>query len=331
MTTSVIPAHNEGMVIGRLLSQLAPAGSASDLDIIVVANGCTDNTAEVAASYGPGVRLLSIPVACKHAALVAGDAAAAGYPRVYADADIELRAEDVRELEAALRQPGILAAAPSLVLDMAGAHWAVRWFYEVWRRLPVVRGGLFGRGVIAIAEAGHERLADLPPLLADDLAASLSFEPHERVIVPGARVVFHTSRTFGDLLRRRVRVATGVAQIERTEQAPASTARTRMSDLAAIVRGDLRMAPRVALFLLVTVIARARAARAVARGDYTTWLRDESSRRIAGGNDPAGRDRIAGRGGTGCRAAGSMAAGGCALGDPVECGCLAGGRQAGCR
>jgi glycosyltransferase involved in cell wall biosynthesis len=177
MTTVVIPAHNEGMVIGRLLSQLAPAGSASDLDIIVVANGCTDNTAEVAASYGPGVRLLSIPVACKHAALVAGDAAAAGYPRVYADADIELRAEDVRELEAALRQPGILAAAPSLVLDMAGAHWAVRWFYEVWRRLPVVRGGLFGRGVIAIAEAGHERLADLPPLLADDLAASLSFEP----------------------------------------------------------------------------------------------------------------------------------------------------------
>ena len=73
MTTFVIPAHNEGMVIGRLLSQLVPAGSASDLDIIVVANGCTDNTAEVAASFGPCVRILSIPVACKHAALVAGD------------------------------------------------------------------------------------------------------------------------------------------------------------------------------------------------------------------------------------------------------------------
>jgi hypothetical protein len=160
------------------------------------------------------------------------------------------------------------------------------------------------------------------------------------VIVPGAQVVFHTSRTFRDLLRRRVRVATGVAQIERTEQAPTSTARTRISDLAAIVRDDLRMAPRVALFLLVTVIARARArararaAPAVARGDYTTWLRDESSRRIAGGGDPAAaaRNRIAGRGGgLGCRTAGSMVAGGCALGDPVVCDCLEAGRQAGCR
>ena len=141
-----------------------------------------------------------------------------------------------------------------------------------------------GRGVIAVDEAGQQRIAALPPLLGDDLAASLLFAPHERTIVPGVRVLVHTPQTVTDLLRRRVRVTTGVAQIERADHAPDSTARTRMSDLTAIVRREPRMAPRVALFLSVAVLARLRARRAVARSDYSTWLRDESSRRgrIAG-------------------------------------------------
>jgi glycosyltransferase involved in cell wall biosynthesis len=278
VTTVVIPAHNEGRVIGRLLGQLVPAAAPAGLNVIVVANGCTDDTAEVAASFGPRVRVLSIPVASKRAALVAGDRAATDLPRVYVDADVELRAQDVQALAAALRQPGVLAAAPERVLGLDGAPWPVRWYYDVWTRLPEVRHGLFGRGVIAVDNAGQERIASLPPLLADDLAASLSFARHERSIVPGARAVVHVPRTFTDLLRRRVRAAQGVAQIERADRAPDATARTRMPDLLAIARREPRMAPRVALFVSVAVLARLRARRAVARDDYSAWLRDESSR-----------------------------------------------------
>jgi Glycosyl transferase family 2 len=298
VTTVIIPAHNEGRVIGRLLGQLVPAATRGELDVIVVANGCTDDTAEVAASFG--VRVVSIPVASKHAALLAADRAAAGVPRVYVDADVELRAQDVRALAAALRQPGVLAAAPERVLQLAGSPWPVRWYYDVWTLLPEVRRGLFGRGVIALGKPGQERLTSLPPLLADDLAASLSFAPHERSIVPGARVVLHMPRTFADLLRRRVRAAEGVAQIERAEQAPGSTARTRIPDLLAIVRREPRMAPQVALFLLVAVLARIRASRTIARGDYSTWLRDESSRGTLAGGAPVSRSPGEGRP-PGCR------------------------------
>ena len=111
--TVVIPAHNEGRVIRRLLEQLLNGADPDEMDIIVVANGCTDDTAEVAASFGPAVRVLTLPAACKQKALTAGDCAAAGFPRIYLDADLELRADDVQALAAALSRPEVLAAAPA--------------------------------------------------------------------------------------------------------------------------------------------------------------------------------------------------------------------------
>lgn len=47
-----------------------------------------------------------------------------------------------------------------------------------------------------------------------------------------------------------------------------------------MIRADPRLAPRVALFLGVAAVARLRSRRAVARGDFTTWHRDESSRAV---------------------------------------------------
>ena len=278
MTTVVIPAHNEGRVIRRLLEQLINGADPGETDIIVIANGCTDDTAEVAASFGPAVRVLTLPVACKHEALTAGDRAAAGFPRIYVDADVELRIDDVRALAAALRQPGVLAAAPRRELVMTGRPWQVRWHYDVWTLLPGVQRGLWGRGVIAVNEAGHRRLAGLPPLQADDLAAALMFKPHETALVPGARVIIHPPTTFADLLCRRARCVTGAAQIERAQDLDGSADQTRISDLTAIIRRRPGMLPRVGYFLSVAVFARLRASRALARGDYLTWLRDESSR-----------------------------------------------------
>ena len=243
-------------MIGRLLSRLTPLAAVSDLVIVVVAHGCTDNTAEIASSFGPGVRVLSLGTASRQAALRAGDDVATGFPRLYVDADVDLGQGDVRVLLDEVRRPGVLAAAPERVLPLQGCPWQVRWYYDVWLRLPEVRRGLFGRGVLAVSEAGHARLARLPPtLFADDLAASLSFAPAERSIVTAARAIRQPPRTFAGLVRRRMRAAARLARLERVLRHPSSVARTRPGDLAAIVRADPRAAPRVAYFLSVAALA----------------------------------------------------------------------------
>jgi glycosyltransferase involved in cell wall biosynthesis len=296
----VVPAHNEAAVIGRLLSGLVPDSVSNDADVtggstasqaartgerlepletIVVANGCTDQTAQVAARHA-AVHVISSPEPNKHRALRLGDSHAHGFPRLYVDADVELRAQDARALAKALEDPRVLAAAPARVTPLDGCPWTVRWYYQIWEQLPVVRQGLFGRGVIALSAEGHARISSLPELMGDDLAASLSFAPEERRVVETARVTVHPPRTLRDLLRRRVRSMTVTTQAATRTRLPG--ARTSSADLKALLReAPLRNGPPLAWFVLVTTVARTRARRAVNAGDFTTWLRDESSRAAA--------------------------------------------------
>src|SRR5215469_10558177 len=220
MVSIVVPAHNEERVIGRLLGQILSSPGPDELDIVVVANGCTDGTEAVAASFGPPVRVVSVPAASKREALAEGNRAASGFPRLYVDADVELGASDVRALGEALGRPGVLGAGPVVVHALADRPWPIRWYYDVWTRLPEVERGLFGRGVICVSEDGHRRIASLPQVIADDLIVSLSFRETERVIAKGARVVIHPPRTTADLLRRRVRAVIGVTQIEQAPDMP---------------------------------------------------------------------------------------------------------------
>jgi glycosyltransferase involved in cell wall biosynthesis len=282
VTSIVIPAHNEAQVIARLLdSLLADSESREDEnDIVVVCNGCTDDTARIAAARGPRVRVVEIPTPSKHAALRAGDDHARGFPRVYVDADVVITGADIRALTEPLDDgvSGILATAPERRIPLDGCAWRVRAYYRVWQQLPVVREGLFGRGVIAVSKAGHARIAALPPLMADDLAASLAFTPAERLVVGAAAVVVHPPRTWPDLINRRIRAAVSTTQVEQHRGPEEATARTSRADLITLLRGEPKLLPAVLVFVAAAVVARRKAQKAVRAQDFGTWLRDESSR-----------------------------------------------------
>ncbi|MCW2759329.1 MAG: glycosyl transferase [Nocardioidaceae bacterium] len=271
----VIPAHDEARTIARTLAALRD-GAPDDLEVVVVCNGCTDDTATVARSVVPPVQVLEIVEASKAAAVIAGNAAASGFPRVHLDADVELRGSSVQLLAASLGD-GVLATAPRREVPRTGCSIWVRAYYDVWEALPQVRAGLFGRGVLVLSEEGQRRVSALPTLMSDDLAVSEVFEAHERRVVDQASVVVHPPRTLGDLLRRRVRVSTGNAQaddagIRRSESVTSPEVLVRM-----VVR-EPRLLVRMPVFLAVAVVARLRSRRAVRAGDFSTWQRDESSR-----------------------------------------------------
>lgn len=268
----VVPAHNEGRGIGRLLTELTDAPPS--LDVIVVCNGCTDDTADRAREFP--VRVIEIDQPSKQLALEVGDSAARHAHRAYVDADVVISARAVGALLGALTSQ-VLVASPVRELELDRSARAVRWYYDFWRELPQVQEGSFGRGVIVMSPQAWRRVRDLPKVMSDDLAISEAFAPEERAVVPGAVVRIAAPRTMADLVRRRVRVATGNAQIDRLGMR-ASRSHTSLRTVVGIVARRPSLAPNAIVFLGVTVVARVLAGRQVRRGDFATWLRDESSR-----------------------------------------------------
>jgi hypothetical protein len=274
----VIPAHNEAASIGRCLRAIRAGTSADALDVVVVCNGCTDETAAVARRADPRARVIEIARPSKSEAVRAGNAATDVFPRVHLDADVEITGTAILELIRPVTDERVLATAPVRVLPRAGCSPWVRWYYDVWEVLPQVEAGLFARGVVVLSAEGQARVDRLAPeMMNDDLGMSDSFSPAERRVVPGAVAVVRPARTVRDLVRRRTRVATGNVQAARMG-VRRTTSRTGVRTLVGLASRDPRLVARLPVFLGVYAAAALGARRAVRKGDFQTWQRDESSR-----------------------------------------------------
>jgi glycosyltransferase involved in cell wall biosynthesis len=268
MISVVIAAHNEEAVIGRCLDAIA---GNDGLDITVVANGCTDRTAAVAAER-PGVRVLDLPAAGKPGALNAGDAVAIGFPRLYLDADVVLSDGAIPALARAV-EDGPLAVVPRRMLDVTRRPLSVRAYYAINAHLPAYHNALFGRGAIMLSEKGRARFTDFPSLTADDLFLDSLFADGERLEVPEVTSRVATPLKTADLVRRLSRVRAGNAALRRE---PASGVRSsiRSSWLRDVVVPRPWLAPAAAFYVGLIAAAELRAR----RGSADQWGRDESSR-----------------------------------------------------
>jgi glycosyltransferase involved in cell wall biosynthesis len=271
----VIPAHNEEGVLSRCLGLLLAGTAPGDLDVVVVANGCTDGTARVAREAG--VRVVETSTPGKANALRLGDAECLTFPRVYLDADVELSASSVRALAAALARPGILASSPVPDWDLDGASRTARRVHRVHERLIGPRRALAGVGVYALNEAGHARVFPIPDVVADDELVNRSFAPDERAVVPEARSVVRPARTIRAHLRRRVRVRLGNRQLE-AMGLPAHGGRLGLRSIAGLVTARSVSPLDAACYLAVLVADRSMSRKATARTAQIVWTTDSSSR-----------------------------------------------------
>lgn len=280
VTSVVIAAHDEAAVIGANLDRLLADAAPGELDVVVVANGCSDDTAAVARERG--VHVLDLPVPGKAGALNAGDEVATGAVRVYLDADIAVTASTVRALVAALGSPRPggttpLAAVPGRHLVLDGRPLAVRCYYAVQSRLPAARTGLYGRGMIALSAAGRARFDRFPSLLADDLYLDSLFAADERVVVTSVRTRVETPRRTRDLVRRLTRVRRGNTALRAQAGTGALAADVRASSrtswLTDVVLRRPWLLPAGVVYAVITVVAELRA-----RRPDESWGSDTSTR-----------------------------------------------------
>ena len=279
----VIPAHNEERVIRRCLETLTNAAGepsvAFPLEIAVVCNGCTDQTAAVARQF-PQVTVIEIPESSKVAALNTGDEVVTALPRIYLDADSELSNASARSLlhEAVHhKDPAIVTAA--VEFETGGCSALVRSYVRGSKRTGFVKFGVNAGGVYALNGSGRARFERFPELTNDDFFVSSLFDAHEQVIDRNAKVITRPPRDVRSLIRVRSRIYYGNREAEATQPGNRPPWRGWRNVAYPIRRTrSLGEVGDLAVYIGINIIAKWTALRMTRAGSPPMWQRDDSSR-----------------------------------------------------
>ncbi|WP_439518903.1 glycosyltransferase [Hydrogenophaga sp.] len=218
--TIILPANNEEAYIGDCLrALLASEPTHVPVQLLVVANACTDGTVTVARSFeaaatasGWTMQVIDLPEPGKLNALNVGDDLARGELRLYLDADVIVSPPLVRMLVSELvatPSPRYASGTPRI----SPARSAVtRAYARFWQQLPFARSEAPGFGVFAMNAAGRARWGRFPAIISDDTYVRLLFAPHERKGV-SATYEWPMVEGFSRLVKVRRRQDQGVKEI----------------------------------------------------------------------------------------------------------------------
>ena len=279
MISIIVPAHNEEAVIGRCLTHITKGIYPGDMEIIVVCNGCTDGTAQIARLFSSHVTVLEIGVTSKTAALNAGDAKATGFPRFYVDADVVLEAQCVLEIGEVLDRGNTLVAAPRVAFNCNERKWTIRAYYRIWAQLPYIKTNMIGTGVYALSREGRMRFSDFPPIIADDEFVRLHFTPQERKCVGTCSFTVFAPTRLSGLIKIMSRSRLGRLQLRSVY--PDLAERLQEQHGRAIWTLLFRrpsLWPDAVVYAMVALLARSLARRRFKRSEFEIWDRDDSAR-----------------------------------------------------
>jgi hypothetical protein len=268
----IVPAYNEAAVIERTLAPLSQAAVDGFFELIVVCNGCTDDTAARARSI-PGTRVVELEVGSKPLALNTGDEVATLWPRLYLDADIAISATTVIAVLDRLDDGDVMAARPAFRYGTEGASALVRSYYRARTRLSVHQHALWWAGVYGLNEQGHQRFGRFPDVTGDDLFVDSQFDLYEKTVVPTEPSIWRTPSDMKGLLTVLGRHHRGNTELAASD--PVRAPRTDKATARAIlrtVRGP-RSAADAAVYIGMALAARWRATHS-----KEVWERDDSSR-----------------------------------------------------
>ena len=190
------------------------------LEIIVVLDGCTDRTEEIARHYtASGVQILILPPGGKPAALNAGIAQAHGEILFFTDVRQALDRESLGKIVACFGDPsvGVVSGELMILTGNSEGETAVStyWKYEKWVRMNVSILHSFPGATGCIYAMRRKLAVPIPAeLLVDDVYQPLHayFRGYRVCFEPGARAYDHPTSLSVEF-HRKVRTLAGVYQI----------------------------------------------------------------------------------------------------------------------
>jgi cellulose synthase/poly-beta-1,6-N-acetylglucosamine synthase-like glycosyltransferase len=211
--SAVIPVHNGARFLAAKLESLLALDYPHELlEILVVSDGSTDATSEIASRYAPrGVRLLSLERGGKCVALNAAIPQTHNEILLLTDVRQEVAPDSLQAMIDCFADPAVGAVSGDLIIRKGASHDAedvgLYWRYETWirNRLSEI-DSIFGATGPFYA-LRRELAVPIPPdQLLDDMYLPLSafFRGYRLIVEPRARAFdYPTSREMEFARKRR--------------------------------------------------------------------------------------------------------------------------------
>ncbi|EAQ28208.1 glycosyl transferase, group 2 family protein [Erythrobacter sp. NAP1] len=282
--TLIIPAHNEETVIARCLATAIDGMARRDkMEIIVAANGCTDDTVAIARESAPEAQILDLSEGSKTGAINAALRIAKHAPAIILDADVECRFVSLAALAEALDKPGVMTAAPAIRLNLDRCNWFVRAYYRAWAEQPYAKAGKGGAGCYGLSREAIDQIGEFPSIIGDDIWI------HTRFADDAKRMVSETSdgtpvysivrppRTATQQIKVEARRQLGNREVRQKYPSPHMTNLAGQQGLSVALRSGASPINLI-VFYAMKVLARLEARLNAWRGRGAMWTRDLTSR-----------------------------------------------------
>lgn len=261
--TIILPAHDEAKYLpGCLEALLASEPLHCDLELIVAANGCRDETVSVAEGFrdrieakGWALTVLDLAEGSKPGAMNAADRIARFSARVYLDADVLLSPPLLAQIVRALDRDDAVYASGQVNIT-AETSWFSQAYAVFYRQVPFFTQGVPGCGLFAVNQAGRERWGAFQQIISDDTYVRLQFSPDERIGLPG-RYDWPVVDGLAALVRVRRRQDRGVREIAALYPELLARDDVRSSRVVALLKAAFLHPLGALAYVLVAVIVRA--------------------------------------------------------------------------
>ena len=217
----VIAVYNGEKFLERKLKAIFAQNYPRELmEVLVVSDGSTDRTDEIAQSFAnQGVKFLRVPRGGKAAALNAGVPLVSGEILVLNDVRQTLDPHCLRKVIACFGDPKVGAVSPQTIIVQGETHeettTSLYWRYEHWIRLRLTRiDSTFGYSG-AFAAIRRELWVPLPPgtLLDDVYEPLVSFFKGYRILYEPTATMYDFPTVLHSEFRRKVRLQAGLYQM----------------------------------------------------------------------------------------------------------------------
>jgi len=275
----IIPAYNEEALVLKTLAGLFDDNNLMNVELLIVCNGCNDQTHLKVVSFikknslllkqkNIDFLVLETSKASKTNALNMGINNSLSSIKILMDADIQICGKDLNILVDELKSKNLKAISPQVKFSFENSNFLVRQYYQV-ASISFYNKNNRLSNVIALSADGIKKIAPLPDVIADDEYIRRQFSPNEVSVSQRCSLIFTCTKNLVNLLQILTRVERGNVQLNSRYNTPLTNSKKGYDEPPILC---------FPTFLLIKLCIKIRARFQFYQGRIDQWERDESNR-----------------------------------------------------